>query len=151
MLYTNYGYSRIDFGQPFSLKEFIQNSKVRTTRPSITVPATTTPPESPSSSTQQQNSTPSLPFLSANSITPGHHRSLSSPPESEHVALRRSSSNPFSDPNPQSTNGNLIGARSNSSLFGTEVNDEYRQLVNSLASHIVYGKYIILIHRIRII
>ncbi|KAL7641730.1 UNVERIFIED_CONTAM: hypothetical protein RMT77_007604 [Armadillidium vulgare] len=121
VLSTSYGHSRIDFGQPFSLNEFFQSSKLYLPNK---VPLTigrdlsNHSPESSSVSCQVKNSIPN-----------GHHRSLSNP------------NNNFNSPsNPLSSNENglIYSTRSNSSLFGCEYSEGYRDLVSSLASHIVY-------------
>lgn len=58
----------------------------------------------------------------------GHHRSFSSPPS--HSVSSNVMKNEY-----------LHSTRSNSSLFGSELTEEYRYFVKSLASHIVYGMF----------
>lgn len=149
VLSTNYGHARIDFGHPFSLREFVQTSKRRDVShlainqpqteplPGCTPPLSPSPPdESPRLSISGSSPPLSLPLVNDK----GHQRSLSSPANSNHLVLKKTSSNPSSamtTANKAST-PHLTGARSSSSLFGTEVTEEYRLLVKSLAVHIVY-------------
>lgn len=151
MLSTNYGQARIDFGHPFSLREFVQTSKRRGAShlaasqaqnepvPGCTPPLSPSPPdESPSLSVNGSSPPPPIPLVTEK----GHQRSLSTPANSNHVALKKTSSNPSSAINmANKTTPHLTGAPSSSSLFGTEVTEEYRSLVKSLAVHIVYGKF----------
>ncbi|KAK7085155.1 hypothetical protein SK128_002837 [Halocaridina rubra] len=155
VLSTNFGHARIDFGQPFSLREFVQSSKaapplLTPNQPHCQLLLECTPPLSPtplslssasSSSGDGQAATPSLAVSSSNllGLGKGHHRSLSTPAANSHSTLRKSLSNPSSAIHAVNrSNSRLHGARSNSSLFGTEVTEEYRTLIKSLASHIVY-------------
>nr|XP_045604760.1 glycerol-3-phosphate acyltransferase 1, mitochondrial-like isoform X1 [Procambarus clarkii] len=153
VLSTNYGHARIDFGQPFSLREFIQNAKVASARlglsqsqnkPKNEVVLGCTPPLSPTPTNESRapvaddlkSLTPLAQAVCTLVTGKGHQRSLSSPTSSDHLPLKRSLTNPSSAIN--GVTSKLHEARSNSSLFGTEVTDEYRYLVKSLASHIVY-------------
>nr|XP_053642979.1 glycerol-3-phosphate acyltransferase 1, mitochondrial-like [Cherax quadricarinatus] len=158
VLSTNYGHARIDFGQPFSLREFVKNAKGVASRLGLNQPQNQpqseiilgcTPPLSPTpinvnSSPVASDLKPLAPLPQDVTTTTlvtgkGHQRSLSSPASSDHLRLKRTLSNPSSAINAISrTNSNLHEARSNSSLFGNDVTDEYRYLVKSLASHIVY-------------
>ncbi|XP_042205501.1 glycerol-3-phosphate acyltransferase 1, mitochondrial-like isoform X2 [Homarus americanus] len=156
VLSTNYGHARIDFGQPFSLREFVQNTKGCAPRLTLnqsqnqpqsepilgcTPPLSPTPLSvSPTSASDSQPLAP-LPQIASTPlvIEKGHQRSLSSPSSKDHLTLKRTLSNPSSTINAVNrTTSNLHGARSNSSLFGNEVTEEYRYLVKSLAAHIVY-------------
>ncbi|XP_071530253.1 glycerol-3-phosphate acyltransferase 1, mitochondrial isoform X2 [Panulirus ornatus] len=145
VLSTNYGHARIDFGQPFSLREFVQNSKGGASRFTLGQPQSETirctPPLSPTPATSDSQSLAPLPqAISTPLVTEkGHQRSLSNPASNNHLTLKRTLSNPSSAINAVNrTSSSLHGARSNSSLFGSEVTDEYRSVVKSLASHIVY-------------
>lgn len=143
VLSTNYGHARIDFGQPFSLREFIQTVKRGSAQlaisqpqneplPGCTPPLSPSPPdESPRLSIGNSNPQPPMPLFSQKC----HQRSLSTPASNNHLVLKKTYSNPSNAPN-------LTEARSSSSLFGTEVTEEYRSLVKSLAVHIVYGKHV---------
>ncbi|XP_064119949.1 glycerol-3-phosphate acyltransferase 1, mitochondrial-like isoform X2 [Macrobrachium nipponense] len=150
VLSTNYGHARIDFGQPFSLREFVQSSKAAPPLLTPNLPHSQlilecTPPLSPSqlslsppSSSGDIQEVPSLTNISS-TAGKGHHRSLSSPVANNHKVIRKSLSNPSNSIHAVNKLSNrLQGARSNSSLFGTEVTDEYRSLIKSLAAHIVY-------------
>ncbi|XP_076036187.1 glycerol-3-phosphate acyltransferase mino isoform X2 [Oratosquilla oratoria] len=147
VLSTNYGHSRIDFGQPFSLREYIQGAKLQSLR-SVAKLSSTTPPLSPYPSAMSLTPSSTSPQSSLTALTPVtdapakcHHRSLSSPNTNNHLLLKQTLSNPGNSVSDASTiinKQNLHGARSNSSLFGSEVTDEYRNLVKSLAAHIVY-------------
>lgn len=148
VLSTDYGQARIDFGHPFSLREFVQTSKRRGAAPlassqpqndplpGCTPPLSPSPPdESPRLSISGSSPPPPLPLVTDK----GHQRSLSTPANSNHVVLKKTSSNPSNAINVAGkTTPHLTGARSSSSLFGTEVTEEYRSLVKSLAVHIVY-------------
>lgn len=149
VLSTNYGHARIDFGQPFSLREFIQT--IRENQPASSQPQNEplpgcTPPLSPSPpgeiprlSIGSANPPPPMPLVTEKC----HQRSLSTPASNNHLVLKKTLSNPSSDANlADKTTPNLTGARSSSSLFGTEVTEEYRSLVKSLSVHIVYGKFV---------
>lgn len=151
VLSTNYGHARIDFGHPFSLREFVQTSKRRDVShlaisqpqteplPGCTPPLSPSPPdESPRLSISGSSPPLSLPLVNDK----GHQRSLSSPANSNHLVLKKTPSNPSSAVTTanKATTPHLTGARSSSSLFGTEVTEEYRLLVKSLAVHIVYGE-----------
>ncbi|XP_042867591.1 glycerol-3-phosphate acyltransferase 1, mitochondrial-like isoform X2 [Penaeus japonicus] len=160
VLSTNYGQARIDFGQPFSLREFVQNSKIVIPQFTISQPQKQTanqphsqpllgctPPNSPSPlsltppSDEGPQTIPPHPLdASSLSVTgKGHQRSLSSPATNNHLTLKRSSSNPSSTINAVNRScNNLHGARSSSSLFGSEVTEEYRSLIKSLSQHIVH-------------
>ncbi|CAL4126088.1 unnamed protein product, partial [Meganyctiphanes norvegica] len=146
VLNTNYGHARIDFAQPFSLREFVSNyrhnSNMSKTVASPNTSSTTniTPPSSPTlelSITKDSNADeqPALQFASK-----GHNRSYSSPNNRRHLSVKRTLSNPLKDNETLSADqdNNLHEAKSNSSLFGTEVTDDYRTLVKTLANHIVY-------------
>lgn len=151
VLSTNYGHARIDFGKPFSLREFIQTIKRRgssqfaITQPQneplsgCTPPLSPSPPdESPRLSIASSDPQPPMPLVTEKC----HQRSLSSA-SSNHLVLKKTLSNPVSAATVvDKTTPNLTGARSSSSLFGTEVTEEYRSLVKSLAVHIVYGKHL---------
>lgn len=163
MLSTNYGHARIDFGQPFSLRDFIQTIKRRNSSqlpisqpqseplPGCTPPLSPSPPdESPRLSLDSSDPQPPIPLVTEK----GHHRSLSTPANSNHLVLKKTFSNPSSSASVADKSiPNLKEARSSSSLFGTEVTEEYRSLVKSLAVHIVYGKhvYVVLIFQYEII
>lgn len=153
VLSTNFGHARIDFGQPFSLREFVQSSKaapplLTPNQPHTPLILECTPPlsptplsVSPSSSSGDAQALPSFPVTLSNSLVigKGHQRSLSTPASNNHPVLRKSLSNPSSAINAVNRASNkLHGARSNSSLFGSEVTDEYRSLIKALAAHIVY-------------
>lgn len=154
VLSTNYGHARIDFGQPFSLREFVQSSKaapplLTPNQPRTQLILECTPPLSPtplnispaSSTNDTQAVPPSFPVTSSNVLVTGkgHHRSLSSPSSNNHLTLKKSLSNPSNTINAVNRSSNkLHGARSNSSLFGADVTEEYRSLIRSLAAHIVY-------------
>ena len=155
VLSTNYGHARIDFGQPFSLREFVESSKaapplLTPNHPHSHLISECTPPLSPTplslsppSAGNDLQTPPSFPITSSGPLVTGrgHQRSLSTPSSNQHLTLRKSLSNPSSAINAINKSSNkLHGARSNSSLFGTEVTDEYRSLIKSLASHIVYGE-----------
>uniref|UniRef100_A0A6A7G4B3 Glycerol-3-phosphate acyltransferase 1 n=1 Tax=Hirondellea gigas TaxID=1518452 RepID=A0A6A7G4B3_9CRUS len=115
VLSTNYGQSRIDFGAPFSLKEFVQKSRFRQLAAPVTAaPARVIPAPD----------------------NKGHQRSLSSPVSDTQLTMKRLPSNP--SPTQDTTSSNLHPAMSNSSLFGTELTDEYRGLVKKLGQHIVF-------------
>lgn len=147
VLSTNYGHARIDFGQPFSLREFIQTVKRGSAQlaisqpqneplPGCTPPLSPSPPgESPRLSIGNSNPQPPMPLFSQKC----HQRSLSTPASNNHLVLKKTYSNPSNAANmADKTTPNLTEARSSSSLFGTEVTEEYRSLVKSLAVHIVY-------------
>lgn len=152
VLSTNYGHARIDFGQPFSLREFIQTVKRRSSSqlaisqpqneplPGCTPPLSPSPPdESPRLPIGSSNQHPPIPLVNEKC----HQRSLSTPPGSNHLALKKTFSNPSSAASAaDKTTPNLTEAKSSSSLFGSEVTEEYRSLVKSLAVHIVYGKHL---------
>ncbi|XP_047737203.1 glycerol-3-phosphate acyltransferase 1, mitochondrial isoform X2 [Hyalella azteca] len=124
VLSTNYGQSRIDFGAPFSLKEFVQLSRIPVAQ--LAASGTT--------------------LLSnfAGAASKGHHRSLSSPVAASHLTVQRPPSiSSFAAPAsssdvPCTTDTQLLPAMSNSSLFGTELTDEFRELVKKLGQHIVF-------------
>ncbi|KAK4326659.1 hypothetical protein Pmani_002818 [Petrolisthes manimaculis] len=171
VLSTNYGHARIDFGQPFSLREFVHNQK-RASFSQLPLSSQShndvlpgcTPPLSPSpmiempvlSNGRNSEQLQSLPqpfplseqqkpetaLFSPSPLVMGksyHQRSLSTPAANGNLRLRRTTSNPSNALNTVTgTNSRLTGAPSSSSLFGTEVTDEYRSLVKSLAVHIVY-------------
>lgn len=151
VLSTNYGHARIDFGQPFSLREFIHTVKRGSSQlaicqtqneplPGCTPPLSPSPPdESPRLSIGSSNPQPPMPQFTEKC----HQRSLSTPASNNHLILKKTYSNPSNATNMLDKNTpNLTEARSSSSLFGTEVTEEYRSLVKSLAVHIVYGKHV---------
>lgn len=174
VLSTNYGHARIDFGQPFSLREFVHNQKRASfsqlplssqshndilpgcTPPLSPSPLNELPPLSsernceqikslpqPFPQTEQQQ--PETALFSSSSLVMGkshHQRSLSTPAVNGHLRIKRTTSNPSNAINSVTcTNSRLTGAPSSSSLFGTEVTEEYRSLVKSLSVHIVFGEY----------
>ena len=151
VLSTNYGHARCDFGHPFSLREFVQTCKRRGAShlaisqtqneplPGCTPPLSPSPPdESPRLPINGSSPSPSIPLVTDK----GHQRSLSTPANSNHVVLKKTFSNPSNAINmANKTTPHLTEARSSSSLFGSEVTEEYRTLVKSLAVHIVHGKF----------
>ncbi|KAF2354334.1 Phospholipid/glycerol acyltransferase [Trinorchestia longiramus] len=127
VLSTNYGQSRIDFGAPFSLKEFAQQSRV------------------PVAQLLAGGTGVSLGSFSSGTSSKGHHRSLSSPVSASHLSVKRPSPSSSSATSPSSTDcpsvtadAKIMPAMSNSSLFGTELTDEFRELVKKLGQHIVF-------------
>lgn len=168
VLSTNYGHARIDFGQPFSLREFVHNQKRASfsqlplsSQAHNDILSGCTPPLSPSplnelpAVTSDRNSEqikslpqpfpqPETALYSHSPLVMGksHQRSLSTPAVNGHLRLKRTTSNPSNTLNSVTcTNSRLTGTPSSSSLFGTEVTEEYRSLVKSLSVHIVFGKY----------
>ena len=89
------------------------------------------PPQDSSSSIAE---CPPAPYVEHIPIK-GHYRSISS------------SSSVSSFAATTKLNGSTLHpTRSCSSLFGTEVTEDYRQFVKTLASHIVYGKFTLFIY-----